>query len=158
MISPSTTNTAQLRPSRTLTPLRAIPSKTGWASVADRENVLVVLPDGVPVNPHERPSFLKNPQLWDAGSGHSLLGRRRVDDLAYFRALFDDLPKHTPVDLRRVYVTGFSNGAAMTFRLAAEIPMVRGHRASSGHLATQVRRFPRPERSQALILLLKDTK
>jgi polyhydroxybutyrate depolymerase len=95
--------------------------ETGWAAVADRENVLVALPDGVPVHPHERPSFLKNPQLWDDGSGRGLLGRRGVDDLAYFRALFDDLPKHTPVDSQRIYVTGFSNGAAMTFRLAAEL-------------------------------------
>ena len=34
-ISPSTTNTAQLKAPHTCTPLQAMASKTGWASVGD---------------------------------------------------------------------------------------------------------------------------
>src|SRR5258708_537385 len=35
--------------------------------------------------------------------------------------MLDDLGKQFKVDSKRIYVTGFSNGAAMTFRLGAEL-------------------------------------
>ena len=42
---------------------------------------------------------------------------RGVDDDAFFRQMLDDIEKRYSVDKRRVYVTGFSNGAGMTFNL-----------------------------------------
>jgi polyhydroxybutyrate depolymerase len=87
--------------------------ETGWNTTADREHFVVAYPDGVVPDPARPPDFLANPQVWNAGAG--------PDDVAFLAALLDDLPRRTSIDPRRVYVTGFSNGAAMTFRLAAEL-------------------------------------
>src|SRR5262249_47734669 len=45
---------------------------------------------------------------------------RKIDDVAFLNSVLDDLAGRFPVDGRRVFATGFSNGASMTFRLAAE--------------------------------------
>jgi polyhydroxybutyrate depolymerase len=84
---------------------------------ADRHGVVAVYPQALPPDPDAPLKFLANPAAWNA-SGMTLPGHT-PDDVAYFAALLDDLPRRTAIDPRRVYVTGFSNGAAMTFELAA---------------------------------------
>lgn len=44
-----------------------------------------------------------------------------VDDVSYFRGLLDNLAGGLAVDEDRVYVTGFSNGGMMTYRLACDL-------------------------------------
>jgi polyhydroxybutyrate depolymerase len=44
-----------------------------------------------------------------------------VDEVAFIDALLGDLARAYPVDARRVYATGMSNGAVMAYRLAAEL-------------------------------------
>lgn len=44
------------------------------------------------------------------------------DDVGFLTALIDTLSTAYAVDPKRVYVTGFSNGASMTYRLACERP------------------------------------
>jgi polyhydroxybutyrate depolymerase len=44
----------------------------------------------------------------------------KVDDVGFIRALLADLEARQPVDRRRVYATGLSNGAMMAWRLAVE--------------------------------------
>jgi polyhydroxybutyrate depolymerase len=87
--------------------------------VADREGVVVVYPQALPPDPTQPPKFLTNPPAWE--DGRALPDRPLFDDIAFFRALLDDLPKRTSIDTSRVYVTGFSNGASMCFRLAVEL-------------------------------------
>jgi polyhydroxybutyrate depolymerase len=87
--------------------------ETGWSRLAEAERFAVVYPEGLPVKPHKAPKFLTNPQEWNDGSG-----RGRHDDVGFLLAVLDDLVG--VIDLSRVYVTGFSNGAGMTFRFAAE--------------------------------------
>ena len=43
-----------------------------------------------------------------------------ADDMAFFDALLDRLQTDFSIDPKRIYVTGFSNGAAMSTRLVAE--------------------------------------
>jgi polyhydroxybutyrate depolymerase len=43
-----------------------------------------------------------------------------IDDIAYVRALLADLSAHIVVDPKRVFVTGFSNGAAMAQRIGCQ--------------------------------------
>jgi polyhydroxybutyrate depolymerase len=45
----------------------------------------------------------------------------RHDDVAFLAALMDHVERQFVVDPRRIYATGFSNGAAMTFLLATEL-------------------------------------
>jgi polyhydroxybutyrate depolymerase len=89
--------------------------------VADRKGFAVVYPNGTagPVLPNAR--------TWNAGGGSGgwqcvsgYACNQRIDDIAYFDALVDDLLTVLHVDLKRVYATGLSNGAAMSHRLACE--------------------------------------
>jgi polyhydroxybutyrate depolymerase len=94
--------------------------ETGWSDKADAEDFVAVYPEGLPLDPAQPPGFLANPQVWDDGRGHSHRGEP-VNDLAFVSALFDELPARWGVDPGRVYVTGFSNGAGMAFRVAVEL-------------------------------------
>ncbi len=70
---------------------------------------------------------LPNIKTWNAGGGgdfNCASGRaceEKVDDIAYFNAMLDDLSTWLNVDTRRVYFTGLSNGAAMSHRVACEL-------------------------------------
>lgn len=92
----------------------------GWGARAEASGFLAIAPDGLPMRPDEPPNFLTNPRLWNSAQLRPGAPRARVDDLAFFDALLDDVARRWSIDPKRVYVTGHSNGAGMTFRLAAE--------------------------------------
>lgn len=46
---------------------------------------------------------------------------RGIDDIKFFRAIMSDLATVTPIK-PKAYVTGFSNGAMMNYRLVCEVP------------------------------------
>jgi polyhydroxybutyrate depolymerase len=88
--------------------------ETGWPALAARENVLLALPEGLPPNPRKAPKFLTNPPRWnDAGD-------EGPDDVGFLAAVIADVVRRESADPRRVYLSGFSNGAGMAFRFAAE--------------------------------------
>jgi polyhydroxybutyrate depolymerase len=67
-------------------------------------------------------------RTWNAGGGvagydcvSGLACSSNVDDIAYFTALLDALAARVAIDPDRIYVTGLSNGAAMTHRLACSL-------------------------------------
>jgi len=125
--------------------------ETGWADKADREGFLVVLPDGLRPDMAKPPHFLDNPQVWNDGSPKLVPHEPEADDVGFIDAVLDDVAAAAPLDPRRVYVTGFSNGAGMGFRLAAE----RARRfaalaAVAGHCW---RPDPRPERPVPTLVL-----
>ena len=75
--------------------------------------------------------LLKRVRTWNAGGGDAgnqwictsgLACKNNVDENAYFNALLDALDASSQVDMKSVYVTGISNGAAMAHRLACEMP------------------------------------
>jgi polyhydroxybutyrate depolymerase len=79
---------------------------------ADEAGFLAVYPNGT--GPHS--SF-----TWNGGNccGHAM--QNRVDDVAFLKAVLDDLAQVYRVDASRVYVTGMSNGAVMAYLLASEL-------------------------------------
>lgn len=90
--------------------------------VAKAKGFAVVRPDGVGSRP------LRNVRTWNAGGGvgpwNCASGpacRSGSDDVAYLRALLDEIARTIPVDPKRVFVTGISNGGAMSHRLACEL-------------------------------------
>jgi len=89
----------------------------GWPEKADAENFFVAFPEGLPVRPDGVASFLLNPHIWrDERAGLPASG---VNDVHFFEELLNRLEAALPVDPKRVYVTGFSNGAGMTFTLGS---------------------------------------
>ena len=95
--------------------------ETGLAAFAAAEGFAVAFPDGLPVKPHEPARFLTNPQRWNDGSTrHGDLLHSDTDDVGYLTEVVFDAIQRANADPARVYLTGFSNGAGMAFRFAAE--------------------------------------
>ena len=87
---------------------------TGFTDKAQREGFIVVYPEGS--------GRLKGRLLtWNAGHCCGRAMQRRVDDVGFIRTLIARLVADYPVDPRRVYVTGMSNGGMMTHRLGIEL-------------------------------------
>ena len=80
---------------------------------ASRYGFVAVYPDGTGV--------LSNALLtWNAGTCCGYAKTHHVDDVGFTLAVIDDVARRLPVDRRRVYATGMSNGAMMAYRLAAD--------------------------------------
>jgi polyhydroxybutyrate depolymerase len=99
---------------------RAAATETGWGAKADQAGFLAVFPEAVARDPAKPSSFAANPQLWNDGSDRFYSGQKAPDDVAFLNAMLDDLFARFAVDRARIFVTGFSNGASMTFRIGAE--------------------------------------
>lgn len=96
-------------------------TQTNWNGKADAEGFLVAYPEGTRPDPSRPASFATNPQTWNVGSGEYAAGRQNVDDVGFAGALLDDLEARFSIDTTRVYVTGFSNGSGMAYRVGAEL-------------------------------------
>ena len=82
---------------------------TGMNETADREGFIAVYPNGTGAVP-----------TWNVGFGYGYALRNNVDDVGFLRALVMELEKEFPIDPDRVYATGISNGAMLSYRLASE--------------------------------------
>ena len=83
---------------------------TGFNKVADENKFIVVYPQGL--------KAMVNGKIvthWNARFG------TRVKDVQFIDELIDRLFTDYSIDLKRVYVTGFSNGGFMSYRLACEL-------------------------------------
>lgn len=96
--------------------------QSAWAGRGRKDGFAVVLPEGTPRDATAAPSFRLNPQLWNDGSGRGHVARRGVDDVGFLVALIERLIHEHGLDASRVWLTGFSNGGSLAFRLAAERP------------------------------------
>ena len=78
-----------------------------FEQLAESEGFIVVFPDGTG-------------RTWNAGNCCGGGVRDKVDDVGFLAALIDHLSATLPVEPGRVFMTGHSNGAMMTFRFACE--------------------------------------
>jgi polyhydroxybutyrate depolymerase len=80
----------------------------GWDALAEKEHFLVAYPDGLD-------------HAWSVGGGCcGVPGREGVDDVAFVTAMVNTIGGWLPVDQKRVYATGMSNGAILVYRLACD--------------------------------------
>ncbi len=80
----------------------------GGDALADKRGFVVAYPDGIR-------------RSWNAGSiccGRA--AKEKVDDVGFITALIHEVSKAENIDPRRVYLTGISNGAALSYRYACE--------------------------------------
>ena len=95
-------------------------SKYGLISKSEQAGFIVVFPNGY--------SRLPNGILatWNAGACCGAAQRNNIDDVGFIRAVIGRLERQVNIDPRRVFATGMSNGAMMSWRLACEAPEIRG--------------------------------
>jgi polyhydroxybutyrate depolymerase len=80
----------------------------GFDALADSEGFVVVYPDGLD-------------RAWNAGGDCcGTPGREQVDDVGFLTAVIARVTELTRIDAHRRYLTGMSNGAMMTYRLACQ--------------------------------------
>lgn len=87
---------------------------TGFTDKARRERFIVVYPEGTG---RHKNKFL----TWNAGHCCGYAMDNRVDDVGFINALITKLIETHPIDPKRIYATGMSNGGMMTHRLGIEI-------------------------------------
>jgi len=82
----------------------------GFDVLADKENFIVVYPNGIR-------------RHWNDGriEANDFSHRKKIDDVGFISQLINRMIRKWNVDHKRVYVTGISNGAGMSFRLACEL-------------------------------------
>jgi polyhydroxybutyrate depolymerase len=79
----------------------------GWDASADAHGFVVVYPDGLK-------------KAWNAGTCCGTPKAENLDDVGFITQVVATVRGQLPIDPRRIYVTGMSNGAMMTERLACE--------------------------------------
>ena len=81
----------------------------------------LVVAEALPPDPSRPPKFLTNPTRWNDGSLPAVSEMETInDDVDFLTVVIRDALERTGADAARVYLSGFSNGAGMTFRFAAE--------------------------------------
>lgn len=87
-------------------------TKRGFNKLADKDGFLVVYPNGIDRN-------------WNDGrmdeEANDRAHKENIDDVGFISVLIDSLAADYFIDTKRVYVTGISNGAIMSYRLACEL-------------------------------------
>ncbi|HEU4402203.1 MAG TPA: PHB depolymerase family esterase [Candidatus Polarisedimenticolia bacterium] len=81
--------------------------------VADAHGFLVALPTGT--------KGMARGNSWNAGDCCGTAMEKGVDDLGFISKMIDTLVDSGCVDPQRVYATGISNGAILSYRLACEL-------------------------------------
>jgi polyhydroxybutyrate depolymerase len=76
--------------------------------IADTANFILIHPNGYPNSKNVR-------EWWTTTSPTG------IDDIAFIDALINDVVSQYNIDLNRVYIVGFSNGAFMTYTLASQL-------------------------------------
>ncbi|HKV58067.1 MAG TPA: PHB depolymerase family esterase [Ktedonobacteraceae bacterium] len=82
---------------------------TNMGAEADKAGFILVFPQAV-----------DSPPSWDAGIGH-YGPTGDADDVQFTRDLINYLESNYCVDTHRIYVTGYSEGGGMVYRLACEL-------------------------------------
>ncbi len=127
-------------------------NETGWGDKADAEGFLVVCPEGTPADPTRPASFRGNPLLWHPGSDDLDPGPQTRRDIQFIDQLIEEIITQLGGDPRRIFLTGFSNGASMTFRLGTDLS---GRFAALAPVAGKCRLHdPRPARPLPTIFLV----
>lgn len=82
-------------------------SSYGWDAMADNAGFVVAYPDGVD-------------RTWNAGSCCGQAQRADIDDVGFLTEVVSQVSTLVPIDESRRYLTGMSNGAMMTYRMACQ--------------------------------------
>jgi polyhydroxybutyrate depolymerase len=89
---------------------KSMENLSGFNTLSDKEGFIVVYPNAIEKHWNDgldMPQYRSN--------------RENIDDVGFISILIDYLIKELNIDKKRIYVTGMSNGAIMSHRLACEV-------------------------------------
>jgi poly(hydroxyalkanoate) depolymerase family esterase len=84
-------------------------SSTGYKAIADQEGFILVAPTGASGT---------SGNAWNVGT--CCTSDLSIDDVAFAKAIIEDVKKVANIDKSRIYATGFSMGGGMTHYLACK--------------------------------------
>ena len=95
---------------------------SGMDANADQNGYLVVYPGGTRISKVLTPDpVAKQAQYgWNSGECCGLPATKKINDVGLLERVIANVAARTPVNLRRVYMTGISNGGMMAYAMAAE--------------------------------------
>jgi polyhydroxybutyrate depolymerase len=94
-------------------------SKYGLISKSEQAGFIAVFPNGYSRFPG---GILAT---WNAGDCCGAAERNEIDDVGFIREVVHRLERQARIDPKRIFATGMSNGAMMSWRLACEAPEIR---------------------------------
>ena len=94
-------------------------SRYGLISKSEQAGFIAVFPNGY----SRFPSGIL--ATWNAGTCCGRAQENKVDDVGFIREVIHRLESQASVDPKRIFATGMSNGAMMSWRLACEAPEIR---------------------------------
>lgn len=89
---------------------------SGFDGLAEANGFIVVYPDGIEIGP----AFPMG-RVWNGGDCCRPASTQNVDDVGFISQIIDQLEASYPIDAKRVYAAGHSNGGIMAYRLACEL-------------------------------------
>ena len=113
-------------------------SKYGLISKSEQAGFIAVFPNGYSRFPN---GILAT---WNAGACCGGAVSDNVDDVGFIRSVISRMERQASIDKSRVFATGMSNGAMMSWRLACELPEIRGIAPVEGTDNTSACRPQRP--------------
>ncbi|GIM90614.1 extracellular catalytic domain type 1 short-chain-length polyhydroxyalkanoate depolymerase [Paractinoplanes toevensis] len=91
-----------------------------WDDEATSDGFVAAFPDGIK-------------RTWNASPDCcGVAARDQVDDVAFIKAMVAEIGTRVPIDPARVFATGISNGALLTYRLACETTLFAAIAAVAG--------------------------
>jgi polyhydroxybutyrate depolymerase len=89
---------------------------TAMTDLAGADGFIVAYPNGT------QAADIEGEYSWNAGACCARPVRDGIDDVKFIMAAIADIQTQQPVDPDRIYVSGFSNGGMLSYRLACERP------------------------------------
>ena len=92
--------------------------------IAKKSGIIYIAPDGT-MSPEGK-------RFWNASKSCCNKFKEEVDDVAYINSLIEEISAKTPVDPKRIYLIGHSNGAFMSYTFACKTNKVAAIVAIAG--------------------------
>ncbi len=109
-----------------------------WIEASDLNGFILVGLEARPPRTWLPAGFRLNPRVWNSGDpGVQEESILKNDDVAYVRAVLDQLTRRYTIDPNRIYAAGFSSGGSMAQRLGIEMSERFAAIAAVGSLRAQ---------------------
>lgn len=110
---------------------------SGLSEKSDTAGFVVIYPAGT--------GNLPNVLTWNGGDCCGYAIQHHINDLGWLDQILDDIPHVVPIDAKRIFFAGMSNGAHMTYRYAAHRPdRLAAIACVAGPIACEIASLARP--------------